>query len=229
MRKLKIHCLEHVAYEGLGSIEHWIEINQHSVTFTRFHKNQNLPLLNEIDVLIVMGGPMGIYDYEKFPYLKEEKRFIKQAIAQGKKVLGICLGAQLIADVLATKVYPNPQKEIGWFPVCKSEGNTILTGFEKEFTVFHWHGDTFELPQNAQRLFVSEGCENQGFLYKNNVLGLQFHLEVTEQTLKEMVENGQTELVPAKYIQSATTILNNKQYIKTNNLLLGYLLDDFLL
>ena len=218
----------HVPFEGLGCIEQWIDRNGHSLGYTRFYDHYQLPEPDDFDWLIVMGGPMGVCDEAIYPWLAEEKAFVKQAIENGKTVIGICLGSQLIAEVLGAKVYPNKQKEIGWYNLQLSdEGKTlpIISDFENEFPVFHWHGDTFDLPAGSKRLFQSEITANQAFLYHNQVLGLQFHFEVTAETLLGMVENGREELIVNKAIQSAEQILQTTAYIENNNQLMFRLLD----
>jgi GMP synthase-like glutamine amidotransferase len=221
MTKLKIHCLQHVSFEGLGCIENWISENDHSITYTKFYEAAySLPDVAEIDWLIIMGGPMGVYDENKYNWLVAEKSFIKQAIENGKVVVGICLGSQLIAEVLGAKVYPNKVKEIGWFNIHKTENANVLaclSKFENNFAVFHWHGDTFDLPTDSIRLFSSDVCTNQAFIFNNKVLGLQFHLEVSKQTLSEMVEKGMNELTKAASIQTATEILSEDKFIVENN------------
>jgi GMP synthase-like glutamine amidotransferase len=220
MKKLSIHTFMHVPFEGLGCIEQWTNKNNHTVSYTKFYEDYKLPDAEGIDWLIVMGGPMGVYDEAVYSWLAEEKSFIRQAIEKGKTVLGICLGSQLIAEVLGTKVYPNKQKEIGWFDLqLTSEGKNekLLSGFEDKFPVFHWHGDTYDLPAGSTRLFSSEVCLNQAFLYKDNVLGLQFHFEATPETLKEMVTHGANELIEAETIQSAEQILAQINFIDSNN------------
>lgn len=227
-KKLKIHTLQHVPFEGLGCIDQWITTKGHIVDYTKLYDKPQFPSLNEFDWLIVMGGPMGVYDEAIYPWLKEEKEFIRRAIESGKIVVGICLGSQLIAEVLGAKVYPNKQKEIGWFDIQKTEfarNHPLLEQIEEQFTVFHWHGDTFDLPADSERLFSSAVCLNQAFLYKKKVLGLQFHFEVTSQTLKEMIENGMSELVEDKTIQSATKIMEQTKYIESNNKKMFQILD----
>lgn len=227
-KKLKIHTLQHVPFEGLGCIEQWITSKGHSINYTKLYSQPQFPTLNEFDWLIVMGGPMGVYDEAIYPWLREEKEFIRQAIESGKTVVGICLGAQLIAEVLGAKVYPNKQKEIGWFDIHKTEfakSDPLLEQLEEQFIVFHWHGDTFDLPAESERLFSSAVCLNQAFLYKKKVLGLQFHFEVTPHTLKEMIENGRNELVEDETIQSATKILEQTNYIDSNNQKMFRILD----
>jgi len=118
---MNLHYLQHVSFEGLGTIQSWADRNAHSVSVTRFYENEHLPSPECVDMLVIMGGPMGIYDYTEYPWLHEEKEFIRQAIAAGKPVLGVCLGAQLIADVCGARVFPGKQKEIGWFPLKRSD------------------------------------------------------------------------------------------------------------
>ena len=231
MKKLSIHALIHVPFEGLGCIEQWTNKNSHTVSYTKFYEDFKLPDTEEIDWLIVMGGPMGVYDEAVYPWLAEEKTFIRQAIEKGKTVLGICLGSQLIAEVLGAKVYPNKQKEIGWYDLhLTDEGKNekLLAGFEDKFPVFHWHGDTYDLPAGSIRLFSSEVCLNQAFLYKGNVLGLQFHFEATAETLKEMVTHGASELVEDKTVQSAEQILAQTNFIDSNNRKMFDILNYFL-
>ena len=221
MKNLRIHTFMHVPFEGLGCINQWITDNSHTVTYTKFYENNILPEITDIDWLIVMGGPMGVYDDSQYTWLADEKAFIKKAIESGKVVLGICLGSQLIAEVLGAKVFPNTQKEIGWFNLSQTQegrNHPLLKGLEKEFTVFHWHGDTFDLPTGSVRLFQSEITVNQGFLYSEKVLGLQFHFEVTADSLKDMVSNGLNELVENQFIHSASEILAQSLYIDSNNM-----------
>lgn len=217
MKPLRIHYLQHVAFEDLGCIEPWALTNKHQLSFTQFYKSAELPQIADFDWLIIMGGPMGVYDEAKHPWLKTEKEFIRSAIDAGKIVLGICLGAQLIANALGAKVYPNVCKEIGWFPISILPNERQLLGVEDSFTVFHWHGDTFELPENSLLLASSKACTNQAFIWNEKVLGLQFHFEVTERSLSQMVYFGKDELQIEKYIQSDTAILANKDLIEANN------------
>jgi GMP synthase-like glutamine amidotransferase len=215
----RLHYIQHVPYETPGSILDWAGENKIKVTATKTYENQDFPDVNDFDFLVVMGGPMGVYDEKEFPWLKTEKLFIEKTIKAGKGVLGICLGAQLLACILGSKVTKNRYKEIGWYPVqISSIRKKVKLGFlPDEFTVFHWHGDTFELPNNAIRIAKSAGCDNQAFLYENNKMGLQFHLEITHKTLFEMVKNGRDELLPGRYIQGETEILKNNIHLSPNN------------
>ena len=198
---MKLHWLQHVPFEGLGIIEKWAEVNGFEISCTRLFAGEKLPEIGSFDWLVVMGGPMGIYDYDEHPWLVAEKQFIKAAIDADKTVLGICLGAQLMADVLGAKVYAGSQKEIGWFPIqCLETAPKMLP---ESLTVFHWHGDTFEIPKGAIRLASSEACANQGFIYNHRAIGLQFHMETTSGSMDALIENCGDELIDAPYIQTA--------------------------
>jgi GMP synthase-like glutamine amidotransferase len=228
---MKIHYIQHVEFETPGTIIDWIEKRKHSLSSTLLYKNESFPGLDNFDLLIIMGGPMNIYEYERYPWLSEEKAFIEEAISEGKAVLGICLGAQLIADVLKAEVFRNNYKEIGWFPVStvKQEisETPLLENVPDEFTAFHWHGDTFSLPIGAKQLFASEACKNQGFIYENRVIGLQFHLEMTSRAIRDVIGNCRDELIEEKYIQSEEEILNKDPLLENSKLLMFTLLDNF--
>lgn len=211
---MRIHYFQHVPFEGLASIERWARFKEHTLTVTKFYKNNRLPEIEEIDWLIVLGGPMNIYEEDKYPWLTAEKTFIRKAVESNKTVVGICLGAQLIADVLGAKVYPGKYKEIGWFPIRltqEARQSNIFGFLPEQFNVFHWHGDTFDLPAGAVHLARSAGCENQAFVYNECILGLQFHLESTEQSIRQIVRNCENELIQAPYVQSAGEILAVKK------------------
>ncbi len=144
---MRAHYFQHVPFEGLGSIEPGLKKSGFEITGTRFFESAELPEINEIDLLIVMGGPMSVNDEDQFPWLAAEKKFINEAIHSGKPVLGICLGAQLIANALGARVYPNKVKEIGWFPIYGIAANDrSCFSFPPKVDAFHWHGATFDLP-----------------------------------------------------------------------------------
>jgi GMP synthase-like glutamine amidotransferase len=231
MNKLKIQVLQHVPFEGLGCIAQWIKENNHRVNYTRFYeKEYQLPETGKFDWLILMGGPMGVYNEATYPWLSAEKKFIREAIDRGKTVIGICLGSQLIAEVLGARVYPNKQKEIGWFDVQFTEEaktQPAFLDFTNEFPVFHWHGDTYDLPAGSIHLLSSKVCSHQAYLFNGKVLGLQFHLEVTEQSLREMLENGKNELVEGETIQTVEGILMQTGHIESNNIRMFQILDYF--
>jgi GMP synthase (glutamine-hydrolysing) len=223
---MKLHWLQHVPFEGLGYIETWAKKRGAEISCTRLYAGEKLPDPGSFDWLIVMGGPMGIFDYEDHPWLADEKEFIEQSIDNEKTVVGICLGAQLMADVLGAKVYPGPEKEIGWFPIQRSEGVPPL--IPEELTVFHWHGDTFEIPEGAVQLATSKPGINQGFVYNGKAVGLQFHMETTPASMESIIEHCGHELIDAPYIQSAETMRAGLPTIGSVNLVMKTLLDSLL-
>jgi GMP synthase-like glutamine amidotransferase len=227
---IRFHCLQHVPFETPGNIELWAKQKEHSFSFSHLYNNEQLPAHSDFDALIVMGGPMSIHDENIVQWLKKEKEFIRAAIHQKKKILGICLGAQLIADALGTKVYPNKEKEIGFIPVRFTDDalrNDLFKGFNSEETVFHWHGETFDLPEGATQLAFTEICSNQAYSIEDHILAFQFHLEVTPEIVKNMVEQEGYELIPAPYIHSAEKILNELHLLKRNKEMLFKVLDKF--
>lgn len=216
---MHIHFLQHVHFETPGYLVDWTVKNNHSYSSTHLYENDALPSSDDFDFLVIMGGPMNIYEEEKYQWLKAEKQLIRQAIVSGKKVLGICLGSQLVADVLGAKVYPNKYPEIGWFPVFKNEFSCCeYTRFmQREIPTFHWHGDTFDLPADSVRLFSSEATLNQAFSYNENVLALQFHWEMKKENMLSMLQFSGNDLKPGKYIQEKAGILvEEKVFTKMN-------------
>jgi len=206
---MKVHFIQHISFEHPASLLKWAKQHDHSISITHIYEDISLPSVNDFDMLVMMGGPMGAYEENKYDWLKTEKKFVKDAIDANKKVLGICLGCQIIADVLGSKVYPHTQKEIGWWPVKKVEANkdhALIKNLPDTFTTFHWHGDTFDLPEGATHLFYSEACSQQGFVYKNNVAALQFHPEVEANLLHNLTEHDRAELITAPFIQSEETL-----------------------
>jgi GMP synthase-like glutamine amidotransferase len=199
---MRAHYLQHVAFEGLGSIEEWLSANHYQVTSTRLYESIGFPEAGEIDLLIIMGGPMSVNDEKDLPWLVDEKRFVKSVIDSGKPVLGICLGAQMIADVMGATIYPNMKKEIGWFPISSVSATPSCFQFPKTARVFHWHGETFDLPKGAVLLASSQACVNQAFQLGFNVIGLQFHLETTPESLNQITANCADELVEGEFIQT---------------------------
>lgn len=219
---MRAHCFQHVTFEGPGSIEPWLNSNGYELTSTRFFESAELPDPEAIDFLVTMGGPMSVNDEDKFPWIGPEKRFVREIIESGKPVLGICFGAQIIANAMGARVYPNPVKEIGWFPIhAVSPCVDSAFRFPSSEIVFHWHGETFDLPPGALRLARSEGCDNQAFQLGKRVIGLQFHLETTPKLAREIVSNCRGELVPSRYVQTEEEILSasSSRYKSINDLM----------
>lgn len=225
---MRIHYLQHVPFEGLGYIAQWAKDHHYGVTKTRLYEEQPFPEVSSFDCLVVMGGPMGVHDTSEHKWLTREKHFIDTALKAGIRILGICLGAQLIADVLGAKVYPNTEKEIGWHPVSRTPSvqDTPWAEFlPGTFVPFHWHGDTFDLPTGAFHLAQSRACAHQAFYYPPGVVGLQFHLESTKESIEQLILNCGDELVSAAHIQSADEIRRNNDFIHSSNLVMGAIMD----
>jgi len=225
---MRIHSLQHVPFEDLANIEWWAKEKGHGVSRTLLFKAEPLPSLAQLDWLIILGGPMNIYEEDKYPWLAQEKKFIAQAIVQKKIVLGICLGAQLIADVLGGKVYKNKHKEIGWFPVSltpECPQSCFFKFWPQRFMAFHWHGDTFEIPPGALRIAESEGCASQAFEYRDRVVGMQFHLESSLSSIQRLIENCGDEIVEGPYIQRPENMLDQSGNLSEIKRMMEFLLD----
>lgn len=228
---MRLHYLQHVPFEDLGRIAQWADLHEFEVTRTRLFAGEDLPDFSDFDWLFVMGGPMSVHDIEEHPWLREEKRFIHRAVDRGRPVVGICLGAQLLAEELGAQVYPHGAKEIGWLPLTQvpKELPKPFDGFPSQFTAFHWHGDTFTLPKGSTHLFQSEVCENQGFIYGDRVVGLQFHLEYSQNNTEAMLKHCAEELEQGgATVQTPDEIRGMYAYIATTRNLLTSFLDNLL-
>jgi GMP synthase-like glutamine amidotransferase len=189
---MRLHAFYHVPFEDVGSIKNWAAEKGHDLSATSFFADETPPPASEYDMLVVMGGPMGVYDEKDHPFLGGEKKAIETAIAAGKTVLGICLGAQLLSVVLGGSVSRNPVPEIGWFKVEMTPDGSkepALAGFPQSFYAFHWHGDVFSIPPGAVHAASSAACANQAFVYDHKVIGLQFHLETTPAGMQNLIKH----------------------------------------
>ncbi|MBV9988489.1 MAG: amidotransferase [Chitinophagaceae bacterium] len=229
---MHIHCFQHVAFETPGSILDWAAQHGHTISYSLFaEQRQQFPSLDSIDALLIMGGPMNVDEESTYPWLKAEKRYIKSAIDSGKKIIGICLGAQLIAAALGEPVFRGKEKEIGFFPVSFSSiarQNPWFAHFPERYTVFHWHGDTFDLPEQARLIASTAVCRSQAFVIGDNILGIQFHPEMTKETIEQMLLHDAGELSEkGPWIQQAEAIRNGYDHLEQNRKDLFTLLDKF--
>jgi GMP synthase (glutamine-hydrolysing) len=211
---MRIHYLQHVPHEGIGTMEDWIRQKKYSLSRTRLFANDPLPEINDIDWLLVMGGPMSVNDEDTLPWLIKEKQFVKRAIDTGKTVLGFCLGSQMIANVLGARVYKNPCKEIGWFDLDltkEGQASGAFSRFPKQLKVYQWHGETFDLPQGCALAATSQYCKNQALVFNERVIGMQFHLEVTREDVRSWTVNAANELTDENYIQSPDEMLGRTE------------------
>ncbi len=225
---MRLHSLEHEPFEGLANIEVWAKDRGHRISRTLLFNNEELPDIDDFDWLVILGGSMNIYEEEKYPWLKKEKDFITESIANKKIVLGICLGSQLVADLFGGRITRNKYKEIGWFPVTltgEAKTSPIFGTLPNKFCAFHWHGDTFKIPRGVIRIAQSEGCANQAFEY-GRVIGLQFHLEYSVKSIDLMLRKCEDEIVEGKYIQKQDEIISHYDNLKEMNQILNLLLDN---
>jgi GMP synthase-like glutamine amidotransferase len=227
---MKISVLQHAAFEGPGEIAAWAKLHGHEVTVHHLYRGDALPALADFDLLAVMGGEMNIYQYRDWPWLKPEREFIASVLAAGKRVVGICLGAQLIADALGARVFQNPEYELGWLPITwTNDARAVFPGLPASGSVLHWHGDTFELPLGAKRLATSEGCPEQGYLIDGKCLAVQFHMEVDPSLVQEFVKS-QGDWPEGIYVQAPKAILSEAAtHCDRNRALLHGMLDKFVL
>jgi GMP synthase-like glutamine amidotransferase len=225
---MRIHSFEHVAEEGLGSIETWAHTFGHQISRTRFYLSEPIPAVEDFEMLVIMGGPMSANDEATLPWLTAELPLIRRAIEQEKTVLGICLGAQLIAKALGSKVFKNSEREIGWYPIQLTAAGwqSRIFGFlPQQLNVFHWHGETFNIPQGAVHLASSEACNNQAFSYggSERVLGLQFHCEVNPEIIAGIESTSEPE--PGKFVQTRQAMLEQSHYCMALNLTMAGILE----
>ncbi|HZU09640.1 MAG TPA: type 1 glutamine amidotransferase [Pseudacidobacterium sp.] len=204
---MRIHYLQHVIFEGPAAIEDWARQKGHTVTGSHLYRGDPLPGVSAFDLLVMMGGPMSVNDEHEHPWLLPEKQLVRKAVQHGRAVFGVCLGAQLIASALGASVYQAPEREIGWFPVRRVTGERIGALLPQRFTPLHWHGETFDLPAGAVRLAETDAVPNQAFQFGDNVVGLQFHMEATPQSVEMLVENAGQEIQEGQPFQQPPQII----------------------
>ena len=235
---MKIHCIQHETFEKLYCIEDWIKEKGFVLTTTQmFAPDHKFPRLGDFDWLIIMGGRMNVDSEKNYPWIKAEKKFIGKALDKGKVVLGICLGAQLIAHHLGARVYKQANEEIGFYPISRPK-EAADNEFSKIFPVglmaFHWHKRTFDMPYGANHLAYSEGTNYQAFEFEKRVFGLQFHIELNKEAILEMYKNlwenylSDSDLEEEPYIQQEKEAGIHFDSIKENNETMIKLLDAIL-
>ena len=225
---MNIHYLQHAAGEGPGQIANWAAAGGHRLSGTHWYRGDAAPDSAAIDFLVIMGGGMNICEHRNHPWLVPEKELIGKVIGQGKPVLGICLGAQLIADVMGGKVYQNPEFEIGWHPIQTLDAarrHPLFEHFPSQFVALHWHGDTFDLPPGATLLASTEACPHQAFICRENVVALQFHIEVRPEDVRGFVQAETAPLPEGRQVQSFEQILGGASHIPAVHRLLTGMLD----
>ena len=222
---MRMAVLQHVEFEGPAAVADWAAARGFPLRLFLLHRDPTLPSLVDFDMLTVMGGPMSANDEARLSWLGPEIALIREAIAADKTVLGICLGAQIIAKALDARVYPGSAKEIGWLPVQRTGSHPFFDGVPDSFTPFHWHDETFDLPREAVMLVKSEITETQAFAVGQRVLGLQFHMEATEDSVRELLKGAAHEIGHGAFEQPPGTILANLNQCASLRPLLDTVLD----
>jgi GMP synthase-like glutamine amidotransferase len=206
---MRLHFIQHVPFEQPGFLESWAARNHDFITFSRLYESDYFPEPELIDFLVVLGGPMSVNDTAKYTWMKRELDFLEKAVKKRKKILGICLGAQMLARVLGGSVYRNIYPEIGWHPVRlapAARNLPLFEGFPDSWIAFLWHQETFAIPPMGFRIAESAACPNQGFLYDDHVMALQFHMECERETVESLLLLNRQELVLGSFIQSEDEI-----------------------
>lgn len=229
---MRIHCLQHSPLPGQTYLPEWAARHGHAWEHTVMSSaGAEPPPIESVDCLVMTGGPMSVWEEQRFPFLREEKRYLGRYLATGKPVLGICLGAQMLAEVLGARTLPGPHKEIGWFEVRTTSDfrkSNLGGSLPAQFDTFLWHGDTFELPDGALQIARSDAFDCQGFSW-GPALALQFHLEVRPEWVKMLADRDAHELVPAKFVQSLGAVLGRPAALyEANNVLMEHLLSTWL-
>jgi len=231
---MRLHGLRHESFEKEGEIAVWAKERGHTLTHTDLWNGEALPNLDSFDFLIVMGGPMNIYEEDKFPWLAQEKRFLKASAEAGKRILGVCLGAQLLSAVLGGKVTKGKHREIGWHQVTTGPDaakSRVFAGLPQVYDAFHWHGDTFSIPPGALWTAKSEACAHQAFAAcGDRVVGLQFHLETNAESLAAMAAGCADEIIvdPVRYpyVQSVEDMSSRPERLTALRGRLDHILDN---
>jgi len=194
----KVLAIQHVRCETPGTISDALAEKEISVVSVRAFEGETVPAgLEGYGGLVVMGGPMGVYEQDRYPFLRDEIQLIREALQKNLPVLGVCLGSQLLAAAAGAPVKPGRKKEIGWYRIAltpESQSDALWTGIEPSFTAFHWHGDIFELPAGAVPLASSDRTHHQSFRFGASAYAILFHMEVSGDMIREMVETFRDEL-----------------------------------
>lgn len=225
---MKIQFITHASIESPAALIEYCKNNKLETNCCNA-VYEPLPDIDSFDVLIIMGGPQSPLELEKYPYLMQEINLIKETLAIGKKIIGICLGAQLLSISIESTVSKSPAKEVGWFPITLTNhgiDDQHLSSWPKELDVMHWHYDMLVLNQDMQLIASSEGCPNKIFRYKNQAYGFQCHLEFTKQAIIKLISNCREDLLKRKFTGESEDIRSG-DFNSLNNYLYKFL-DSFL-
>jgi GMP synthase-like glutamine amidotransferase len=225
---MRVRVFQHVPFEGLGALEPWLAARGATLATTRFFAGDPIPPLQSYDWLVAMGGPMSVNDEATLPWLVAEKRAVAAAIEAGRTVVGVCLGAQLVASALGAEVGPNREREIGWFEIertAEAAAHPLGAALPPRAEVFHWHGETFELPPGAVHLARSAACDAQAFAVGRRVLAMQFHLDTRPEMVDALARHCPEDLRPGRFVQAVAEMLRDPARFAAAHALLERWLD----
>lgn len=226
-QRLRVICVQHVPFEGPAAIADWAAERGATLDIVHVHRGDPLPAVGAFDLLVSLGGPMSVHDAERFEWIASEIALLGEAVASGKAVLGVCLGAQLLAKALGAEVRRAAEREIGWLP-CRglpAVDAPAALRLPQAFTPLHWHGEEFALPPGAVRLAETDACANQAFALGGRVLGVQFHLEAGRESVDALLTHCANELTGGPWQQSPEALHAGARHAHTNRTLLWRLLD----
>lgn len=196
---MNVLICKNISLEGPGTIEDFLKKNNRPYTIVDLSAGEEIPDTNNFDALVMMGGPMSVNEDDIYPYIKKQEVLVREFIAKDKKILGVCLGAQIMAKALGARVYAGVEKEIGWYDIELTDSalaDTLMRSLadnngepSRKLKVFHWHGETFNIPAGAVRLAGSELFPNQAFRQGENAYAFQFHIEVRKEMVYEWLKN----------------------------------------
>jgi len=227
---MKIHYLQHHPCFPIGSIRQWAVDNGHTITGSDLSKKDLLPNLEDFDLLVPLGGPMGAYEEGRHLWIKMEREFIGEAIVAGKHILSFGIGAQIVSQALRGDINKNPYREICFGEVrLNKEGREfpLLAGVPEKFTALHWHKDILEVPRDGHLLAKSKGCKTQAFRYKDRVMCFQFHLETTAETILDLIKQCRGDIVKGQFVQSPEELEHNSRKCKNMNAQLDHILQNY--
>ena len=203
---MKVLIVKHAPFEREGNMAAWLQRKQAEIVYLNLYESAVFPDPKAFDLIVLLGGPMSVNDEQIYPWLVPEKQFVKEALSLNMPILGLCLGGQLIANVLGAAVTLNRETEIGWHTVSNNTSNKNLFQFPNQIPIFNWHSETFALPKGAEPLIKSQACQNQGFQYGDKVIGLQCHPEVTAEIIQDWIDEIGEQMTQGDFVQTPEQI-----------------------
>lgn len=220
--------LQHVPFEGPGRLDPVLTARGYDVQVVPVHEGIEDLDPRAADLLVVMGGPMSVNDEASLPWLAPEKRAVREAIESGVPTLGVCLGSQIIASCLGAAVRSRDELEVGWYPVHAVRDEPLAKALAEPPRVMHWHGEQWDLPTGARLLVSSEGCDHQAFAIDDHVLGVQYHLEMEPEGVKELIHHCPEDLAPGPWVDTIDQLLQTRACFEASHAALETVVDEWI-